>query len=326
MMSVPVPFLVISGSQCRPARHTREVTTGPQLGAPWQSLFTGNMQAKQWFKGFFLGQFMSFSGRISLLLQKEPEMTMKNRPLVVGNWKMNGSRASLSELAAMGKGFDGTLRSKIDVVLCPPMTLVALAAQAAVGTGIVIGAQNCHAKVSGAHTGDVSAEMLADIGATAVMVGHSERRTDYKEKDADVRAKAEAARRAGLMAVLCLGETKAEREAGKALSVVRRQLKESIPDGMPAHQLVIGYEPVWAIGTGLVPTAKDVEEVHALIRGDLKRLLGKDEGAKVRILYGGSVKPSNAAELLAVANVDGLLVGGASLKAEDFLTIAGYYR
>ena len=269
---------------------------------------------------------MSFSGRISLLLQKEPEMTMKNRPLVVGNWKMNGSRASLSELAAMGKGFDGTLRSKIDVVLCPPMTLVALAAQAAVGTGIVIGAQNCHAKVSGAHTGDVSAEMLADIGATAVMVGHSERRTDYKEKDADVRAKAEAARRAGLMAVLCLGETKAEREAGKALSVVRRQLKESIPDGMPAHQLVIGYEPVWAIGTGLVPTAKDVEEVHALIRGDLKRLLGKDEGAKVRILYGGSVKPSNAAELLAVANVDGLLVGGASLKAEDFLTIAGYYR
>jgi triosephosphate isomerase len=284
------------------------------------------MQAKQWFKGFFLGQFMSFSGRIWLFIMKEHEMSLKNRPLVVGNWKMNGSRASLAELAAMGKGFDGALRSKIDLVLCPPMTLVALAAQAAVGTGIAIGAQNCHAKVSGAHTGDVSAEMLADIGASAVMVGHSERRTDYKEKDADVRAKAEAARRAGLMAVMCLGETKAEREAGKALSVVRRQLKESIPEGMPAHQLVIGYEPVWAIGTGLVPTAKDVEEVHALIRGDLKRLLGKDEGAKVRILYGGSVKPSNAAELLAVANVDGLLVGGASLKAEDFLTIAGYYR
>ena len=253
-------------------------------------------------------------------------MSQTNRPLVVGNWKMNGSRAALAELAVMGKGFDGALRSKVDLIICPPMTHVALAAQAAVGTGILIGAQNCHAKVSGAHTGDVSAEMLADIGAVAVMVGHSERRTDYKEKDADVRAKAEAVRRAGLMAVLCLGETKAEREAGKALSVVRRQLKDSVPEGMPAHQLVIGYEPVWAIGTGLVPTVKDVEEVHALIRSDLKKLLGKEEGSKVRILYGGSVKPTNAKELLAVANVDGLLVGGASLKAEDFLTIAGFYR
>ncbi|NBR12862.1 MAG: triosephosphate isomerase, partial [Alphaproteobacteria bacterium] len=160
-------------------------------------------------------------------------MSQTNRPLVVGNWKMNGSRAALAELAAMGKGFDGALRSKVDLIICPPMTHVALAAQAAVGTGISIGAQNCHAKVSGAHTGDVSAEMLADIGAVAVMVGHSERRTDYKEKDADVRAKAEAVRRAGLMAVLCLGETKAEREAGKALSVVRRQLKDSVPEGMP---------------------------------------------------------------------------------------------
>jgi len=253
-------------------------------------------------------------------------MSQANRPLVVGNWKMNGSRAALAELSAMGKVFDGELRSKLDLVICPPMTLVALAAQMAVGTGISIGAQNCHAKVSGAHTGDVSAEMLADIGAVAVMVGHSERRTDYKEKDADVRAKAEAVRRAGLMAVLCLGETKGEREAGKALSVVRRQLKESVPEGIPAHQLVIGYEPVWAIGTGLVPTAKDVEEVHALIRSNLKKLLVKGEGSKVRILYGGSVKPTNAKELLAVSNVDGLLVGGASLKAEDFLTIAGFYR
>ena len=253
-------------------------------------------------------------------------MSSKNRPLVVGNWKMNGSRAALGELTAMGKGFDGVLRSKVDLVICPPMTHVAIAAQTAIGTGIAIGAQNCHAKVSGAHTGDVSAEMLADIGATTVMIGHSERRTDYREKDADVRAKAEAVQRAGLTAVLCLGETKAEREAGKALSVVRRQLRDSVPADMTAHQLVIGYEPVWAIGTGLVPTAKDVEEVHALIRGDLKRILGKEEGAKVRILYGGSVKPTNAKELLAVANVDGLLVGGASLKAEDFLTIAGFYR
>ena len=247
-------------------------------------------------------------------------MAQANRPLVVGNWKMNGSRAALAELAAMGKGFDGALRAKVDLVICPPMTHVALAAQAAVGTGIGIGAQNCHAKVSGAHTGDVSAEMLADIGAVAVMVGHSERRTDYKEKDADVQAKAEAVRRAGLMAVLCLGETKAEREAGKALSVVRRQLKESIPEDMPAHQLVIGYEPVWAIGTGKVATPKQANEVHHRIRKLLVALFGP-AGTSIRVIYGGSVKPENAAELMAEPDIDGALVGGASLDARSFFDI-----
>ena len=248
------------------------------------------------------------------------------RPLVAGNWKMNGTRDALKEIAAMGEGFDGALRGKIDLLICPPATLVALAARAAVGTGIAIGAQDCHANASGAHTGDISAEMLGNAGANFVIVGHSERRADHGERDADVRAKAEAVRRAGLVVIVCVGETRAEREAGKTLAVVRRQLKGSIPDGMTARDLVVAYEPVWAIGTGLTPTAKDVEAVHALIRSDLKRLVSKEEGARIRILYGGSVKPSNAAELMAVDNVDGALVGGASLKAIDFLGIAGAYR
>jgi triosephosphate isomerase len=242
------------------------------------------------------------------------------RPLIAGNWKMNGLKTSLGELAAIGQGAVEIWR-KADLLICPPATLIFPAAAAMIGSKVAIGAQDCHPDASGAHTGDLSAEMLADAGATAVIVGHSERRTDHGETDALVRQKAEAAWRAGLLAVVCIGETQGERDAGKALEVVGRQLAGSVPDGATAANLVVAYEPVWAIGTGRTPTPKDVQEVHGFIRDQLsKRFNG--EGARVRILYGGSVKPSNAAELMAVPHVNGALVGGASLKAADFLAIA----
>jgi triosephosphate isomerase len=243
------------------------------------------------------------------------------RPLIAGNWKMNGLKAALPELRRMVDGTDPALRARVDLMVCPPATLVAAAAELAAGSGIAIGGQDCHARASGAHTGDIAAEMLADAGATAVIVGHSERRTDHHERDADVRAKAEAAWRAGLVAVVCVGETRAERDGGRALAVVAEQLAGSIPDGASAETLVVAYEPVWAIGTGLTPTIEDVAEMHAAIRRVLANRFG-DAAGGMRILYGGSVKPGNAAELLAVANVDGALVGGASLKADDFLGIA----
>ncbi|MGD9837318.1 MAG: triose-phosphate isomerase [Afipia sp.] len=247
-------------------------------------------------------------------------MTDTRRPLIAGNWKMNGLKASANELAAIGQGAERVWR-KADLLICPPATLLFTSAAIVIGSKVAIGAQDCHPAASGAHTGDLSAEMLADAGATAIIVGHSERRTDHHETDALVRAKAEAAWRAGLVAIVCVGETQAERDAGKALDVVGLQLAGSVPDGATAANLVVAYEPVWAIGTGRTPTAKDVEEVHGFIRDRLKdRFSG--EGAAVRILYGGSVKPANAAELMAVANVDGALVGGASLKAVDFLAIA----
>ncbi len=247
-------------------------------------------------------------------------MTETRRPLIAGNWKMNGLKASANELAAIGQGADKVWR-KADLLICPPATLLFTSAAIVIGSKVAIGAQDCHPAASGAHTGDLSAEMLADAGATAIIVGHSERRTDHHETDALVRAKAEAAWRAGLVAIVCVGETQAERDAGKTLDVVGQQLTGSVPDGATAVNLVVAYEPVWAIGTGRTPTTRDVEEVHKLIRDRLKdRFSG--EGASVRILYGGSVKPSNAAELMAVANVDGALVGGASLKAVDFLAIA----
>jgi triosephosphate isomerase len=252
-------------------------------------------------------------------------MAQMIRPMVAGNWKMNGSRASLDELALMSTGFTPALRQKLDIMICPPATLVLAASQRAVGTGIAIGGQDCHANDAGAHTGDLSAGMLFDAGATAVIVGHSERRADHNESDATVRAKAEAARRNALIAIICVGETRADREAGKTLAVVRRQLKGSIPDHMTSRDLVVAYEPVWAIGTGLTPTAADVAEVHAMIRQDLRRIVGKEEAEKVRILYGGSVKPSNAKELMSVPNVNGALVGGASLKALDLLGIVAAY-
>jgi triosephosphate isomerase len=246
------------------------------------------------------------------------------RPLVAGNWKMNGLRASMAELEAMMAGA-ANLAGYCDLLVCPPATLIAMFAWKATGSNLAIGAQDCHPDPSGAHTGDLSAEMLRDAGASAVIVGHSERRADHGEQDALVRRKADAAWRAGLLAIVCVGETRAEREAGKTLDVVSRQLRASVPDGATAAKLVIAYEPVWAIGTGLTPKPADVTEVHALIRGALVQRFGGEAGA-VRILYGGSVKPDNAGALLLAPECDGALVGGASLKARDFLAIAGVYE
>jgi triosephosphate isomerase len=249
--------------------------------------------------------------------------TPQRRPLVAGNWKMNGLKASTPELGKIIQGA-GDLWPKVDLMICPPATLVMSFAVAALGSKIKIGGQDCHAEPSGAFTGDISAEMLADLGAKAIIVGHSERRTLHQETDAVVRAKAQAVWRAGLTAIVCIGETRAEREAGQTLDVLGRQLDGSLPDGA-AGGLVIAYEPVWAIGTGLTPTVADVAEAHGFIRKRLGERIGA-AGSAIRILYGGSVKPANAKELMAVANVDGALVGGASLKAEDFLGIAGAYR
>jgi triosephosphate isomerase (TIM) len=246
------------------------------------------------------------------------------RPLVAGNWKMNGLRASAAQLAKIVQGAR-ELSGKVDVLVCPPATLIASFAEAAAGGPVRIGGQDCHAEAGGAFTGDLAAEMLKDAGASAVIVGHSERRSYHKETDADVRAKALAARRAGLLAIVCVGETRAEREAGRAPAVVEGQLVGSLPDGARADDLVVAYEPVWAIGSGLTPTPADVAEMHGLIRRHLTARFGA-AGEGMRILYGGSVKPSNAKELLHVAEVDGALVGGASLKAEEFLAIAGVYR
>jgi len=237
---------------------------------------------------------------------------------------MNGLSASLAQIEAMAQGYDAPLKSSVELLICPPATLVGAAIATAAGR-LSIGGQDCHQKASGAHTGDVSASMLADLGATSVIVGHSERRTDHAESSALVKAKAEAALAAGLIAILCVGETDAERKAGRTLDVVGAQIAGSLPAGATAANLVLAYEPVWAIGTGLTPTAADVADVHAFIRAELARALGAD-GAGVRILYGGSVKPSNAVELMGVANVDGALVGGASLTAKDFLGIAAAYR
>ena len=252
-------------------------------------------------------------------------MTRRPHPLLAGNWKMNGLRDALGEIAAMAQASDSGLRARVDLLVCPPATLIQAAASAATGSGIAIGAQDCHPATSGAHTGDLSAEMIADAGGTFIIVGHSERRADHGESDALVRAKAEAAIRAGLVAIVCVGETEAQRRGGQTLAVVGAQLDGSIPPGLTGAQLVVAYEPVWAIGTGLTPTPADVAQVHAFIRERLASLLGAD-GAGVRLLYGGSVKPSNAAELMAVPNVDGALVGGASLKAEDFMGIAAVWR
>ena len=248
-------------------------------------------------------------------------MTDVIRPLIAGNWKMNGLKASLAELEAMLAGA-GTVASKADLLVCPPATLLAAFAERAKSSKMIaIGAQDCHPKSSGAHTGDVSAEMLADAGASAIIVGHSERRADHGETDSLVRRKAEAAWCAKCTAIVCIGETREQRDAGKTLDVCGVQLRGSLPDGARAANLVVAYEPVWAIGTGLTPTPEDVEQVHRFIRESLiNRFNG--EGARMRILYGGSVKPSNAAELMAVANVNGALVGGASLKAADLLAIA----
>jgi triosephosphate isomerase len=239
---------------------------------------------------------------------------------------MNGLRVSLAEFQAMIAGA-GSVIAKADLLVCPPATLLATFAERTGGIlpadqkALALGAQDCHPKASGAHTGDLSAEMLADAGASFVIVGHSERRADHGETDALVRQKAEAAWRAGLVAIVCIGETQAHRDAGQTLHICGGQLSGSLPDGANTANLVVAYEPVWAIGTGLTPTAADVEQVHKFIRNHLISRF-KEEGCAIRILYGGSVKPSNAQQLMAVANVNGALVGGASLKAADFLAIA----
>ena len=243
------------------------------------------------------------------------------RPLIAGNWKMNGLRSSMAEFEAMLAGASKVV-AKADLLVCPPATLIAaFAAKLAGSTELAIGGQDCHPKPSGAHTGDISAEMLADAGASAVIVGHSERRADHGESDSLVRQKAEAAWRVGLTAIVCIGETQSQRDAGQTLDVCRCQLQGSLPEGARADNLVVAYEPVWAIGTGLTPTVKDVEQIHQFIRGTLSARFNQ-EGARIRILCGGSVKPSNARELMGVANVNGALIGGASLKATDFLAIA----
>ena len=247
---------------------------------------------------------------------------MASPPLLAGNWKMNGLAASEAELAKIIAGAGGL---RCELMICPPATLIVEFAAAARDSALIIGAQDCHPEASGAHTGDIAAEMLADAGARAVIVGHSERRADHHESDALVRAKAQAAWRAGLTAIVCVGEQQAERMAGRTLAVVGAQLDGSLPDAATAANLVVAYEPVWAIGSGLTPTPADVAEVHTFIR---RRLTARFAGqaAGIRILYGGSVKPANAKELLGAAEVDGALVGGASLKAADFLAIAAVYR
>jgi triosephosphate isomerase len=247
------------------------------------------------------------------------------RPLVAGNWKMNGLLPSLAELKALRAQVERKPISSADLMVCPPATLLSRAAQVLSGSGIALGAQDCHPLPSGAHTGDISAEMLAECGATAVIVGHSERRTDHGEIDALVNAKARAAYRAGLTAIICVGETEKERHDGATLGVISRQLKGSVPQGSQAANTVIAYEPVWAIGTGLTPTKADIAEVHGLIRSELGRLIGEGEAGRLRILYGGSVNPRNASELLSVENVNGALVGGASLKADDLYAVLSAY-
>jgi triosephosphate isomerase (TIM) len=245
---------------------------------------------------------------------------MTRRPLVAGNWKMNGLKASAGELKKIIAGAQKL--ANVDVMVCPPATLLAEFAAAARGSRVAIGGQDCHPLPAGAFTGDIAAEMLKDAGARAVIVGHSERRHYHGETDEMVRAKALAARRAGLLAIVCVGETRAERDAGDARAVVGAQLSGSLPDG--AADFVVAYEPVWAIGSGVTATAQDIGDMHGFIRERLCSRYG-EAGERIGVLYGGSVKPANAKELMAVDNVEGALVGGASLKADEFLAIAGVY-
>ncbi len=248
------------------------------------------------------------------------------KPLVAGNWKMNGLKSGVQEALAVRDAVSGPLGTRpVEVMIAPPATLLMVMAEACRGGALAFAGQDCHVKESGAHTGDIAPEMLKEAGASAVIVGHSERRTDHGETDKTIREKASAAHRAGLNAIVCIGETQGERQAGLTLTVVARQLKGSMPEGSTAANTVVAYEPVWAIGTGLTPTIADVTEVHAAIRRDLVSRFGP-EGSQMRILYGGSVKPDNAKALMSVDNVNGALVGGASLKASDFLAIIRAYE
>ena len=237
------------------------------------------------------------------------------RKLAAGNWKMNGTRASLSEVKAINAELDDTDPA---VVICPPVSLLIPACD--IGGKIGIGAQDCHMVSSGAHTGDISANQIADTGATYVIIGHSERRTDHGETSDMIKAKAQAAHKAGLIAIVCIGETLAERVADETLNVLGQQMSGSIPDGATSQNTVIAYEPVWAIGTGLVPTLDQIDEAHRFMRAELLTALGAD-AQNISLLYGGSVKGSNADDIFSVADVDGALVGGASLSAHDFVPI-----
>lgn len=252
-------------------------------------------------------------------------MTPDIIPLVAGNWKMNGERDKLDQLALMAQGADPELAEKVDMVVCPPATLLYVATTLSEDTPLMVGGQDCHINAKGAHTGDISAEMIADCMADFCIVGHSERRTDHGETDADVMAKAEACHRADLVSIICIGETEAEYDAGEAEAVLARQIAHSVPASSTDENTIVAYEPVWAIGTGKTPSPEDVAAIHAFLREALAQRLG-GHGERMRILYGGSVKPQNAPELLSILNVDGALVGGASLKAEDFLAICEMYR
>lgn len=240
------------------------------------------------------------------------------RKLAAGNWKMNGTGTALAELKVLAQAHPA---STSEILICPPAPLIHRAAQAVRGSAVAIGGQDCHAQLNGAHTGDTSAEMLADAGAGFAIVGHSERRADHDETNETVRAKAEAAQSAGLVAIVCLGETLSQREAGTTLDLITDQLQHSVPATSDGKNLVVAYEPVWAIGTGLVPEIAQISEVHDALRTQLETRFGTETGQSIRLLYGGSVKPGNAAEIFAVDNVDGALVGGASLKAADFSPI-----
>jgi triosephosphate isomerase len=250
-------------------------------------------------------------------------MPQDRRPLIAGNWKMNGQSADgLSLSGALAQNMKEASDPVFDMVVCPPFTLVAGVGETLADSAIALGAQDCHANEKGAHTGDISTAMLKDLGCRFVIVGHSERRADHGETDADVKAKAAATQASGLCAIICIGETEEQRDAGQTFDVVKTQLSGSLPEGVTAANTVIAYEPVWAIGTGRTPSLEEVQEVHALMRSELSQAVGEDQANGIRLLYGGSMKPENARDLMALADVDGGLIGGASLKAEDFWAIA----
>jgi triosephosphate isomerase (TIM) len=248
---------------------------------------------------------------------------MARRNLIAGNWKMNGLRAdglALAKDVAAKRKAAGNAR--YDMLVCPPFTLISEVLTAVAGSGVAVGGQDCHMKEKGAHTGDTSAWMLKDLGCTHAIVGHSERRTNHAETDATVKAKAEATLAAGLIAIVCIGETLEERDAGKTLEINKRQLLGSLPEGAAADNTVVAYEPVWAIGTGRTASPEQAQEVHAMIRAELVGKLGQGTANAMRILYGGSMNAKNAKELLAQPDIDGGLIGGASLKADDFMAVA----
>jgi len=247
---------------------------------------------------------------------------ISTKPLIVGNWKMNGLRSATGELHTLIDGLGDEHRRTAEVMVCPPVTLAMAFAHIASESPLQIGAQDCHTEISGAYTGDVSAEMLADAGISAVILGHSERRSHHGERDQDVRDKARAAYRAGLQAIICLGETLGQRERGLTFEVLRRQLQGSVPPSATRRNTIIAYEPVWAIGTGKTPTREEIGEAHNFLAQELATVLGSEASAGFRILYGGSVTPDNAAMVLSAMDVHGALVGGASLKADSLLAIA----